>query len=418
MVAVRRTLARKIYYGWVITLTCFIATVAVFGSSYTFSVFYEPFLDSFDASRSEIALVFGAQTVLLYVVGVGMARLIEYRGQRLVIALSSAVLVVGLVWAAFARSYLELFLSLGVVSAVGLAGLYIVGWATLPQWFERRRGTATSVAASGTGVGLVVFPTVAEAVLAAHGWRTAMLALAGSMAVLLLLVVALFADSPAEVGADPRIEFGEGARGADEGEDHRGVRDVVVSTPFVLVFAGWLLIYVPFYVVLSHVVLHAVDVGVGRATGVLALTVLGLLTTVTRAGIGPLADRGGRVRTFLVCSVFLGGATVALAASATTRSVLAAAAAIGVGYGGAGGLLGAVTADLFGNRSVTTLFALLSLSFGFAGLVAPPLAGAWFEAAGSYEVAFAVSGLAGVAGTGCTALGARLSSRASVRTGR
>lgn len=407
----RHVLAQKVYYGWIITLACFLATVTVFGSSYSFSVFYGAFLDTFDASRSQIALVFGVQSGLIYLVGVGVARVIEYRGQRQVVTLSSGILLLGLGWAAFARSYLELFLALGIVAPIGMAGLYIVGWATLPVWFERRRGTAVSIAAAGTGVSLVVVPALVEQVMGVFGWRGAMLGLAGLMGALLVGAILLFVDSPAQVGADRSVEFGDAEDGTVEPLARDALQKIVFSTPFLLVLVGWLFIYAPFYVILSHVVLYATDIGVGQSVGVLALTIIGVMTTFVRLGIGPLADRVGRVTTFIGCSMLLGAASIGFAGGTTPVVMLGAAVGVGAGYGGAGGLLGAVTADLFGERSLNSLFGILSLSFGVSGLLAPPLAGLWYEYAGSYEVAFIVSGLVGVTGAGCVAVGMYLQNR-------
>jgi MFS family permease len=404
----REALARRFYYGWVVVVACFLASVTVFGTTYAFGVFYDVFIEAFAASRSRVALVFGVQSGLLYVSGVGAGRLVDRHGQRRVAAASGAVLVAGLVWTAFARSFAELLAAYGVVAAVGMAGLYIVSYATLPAWFERRRGTATGVASAGLGVGLLVVPPGADAVIAAFGWRRAILAVAGLVALLSFAVAVLFADRPSDVGADRSAEF-EVAPTAGEGDGDEAVDlgATVASGRFLLVFAGWTLVFAPLYVVLSHVVLHASSAGLGRGTGVLAIAVVGVTTTVARVGVGTLSDRLGRPRTFVACGTLLGSATVALAAARTVEAFLGVVAVFGVGYGGCGGLIGAVTADLFGNRALNTVFALLSVSFAVAGLAAPPLAGLWFETAGSYDLAFVAAGLLGVAGAGCVGLAAR-----------
>ena len=399
----RRALAGRFYYGWVVVVACFLASVTVFGTTYAFGVFYDVFIEAFDASPSRVALVFGLQTALLYVSGVGAGRMVDRHGQRRVAAASGALLAAGLVWTAFARSYAELLAAYGVVAAVGMAGLYIVSYATLPAWFGRRRGTATAVASAGLGVGLLAVPPGADLAIAALGWRRAVLAVAGLVALLSLLVAALFADDPAAVGADAADEFE--AREDDGAVD---VRATVASARFLLVFAGWTLVFAPLFVVLSHVVRHAASAGLGRSTGVLAIAVVGVATTATRLGVGPLSDRLGRPRTFVACATLLGGSTAALAAAPTPRGFLAVVAVFGVGYGGCGGLIAAVTADLFGNRALNTVFALLSVAFAVSGLAAPPLAGLWFEAAGSYEPAFVAAGLLGVAGAGSVALGTRV----------
>lgn len=407
----RVAIADRVYYGWVIVLACFLASVVVFGTSYAFGVFYDALLEAFDAPRSLLALVFGLQTTVIYTAGIGAGRLIERRGQRWVTAASAVVLVSGLVWTAFARTYLELLVSFGVVAAVGMSGLYIVGYATLPAWFERRRGAATGIASAGLGVGLLVIPPGADRVISAFGWRVAMLVVAGVVALLTLVIVLALVDRPEDVGATRDVEFPDAdGRSTDRGEMPAGrLREIVTSGPFLLVLVGWLLIFTPLYVVLSHVVLHAADIGLGRSTGVLAVALVGLTTTVARVGIGLLSDSFGRTTAFVACGALLGAATVSIGVVSTTWLFLASIALFGAGYGGCGGLLGAITADLFGNRSLNTLFAVLSLSFAASGLLAPTLAGVWFETVGSYRIAFVVAGALGVAGAASVGLAVRSS---------
>lgn len=43
--ALRRALARRIYYGWVIVVACLLASMVVFGTSYAFGVFFDSLLE-------------------------------------------------------------------------------------------------------------------------------------------------------------------------------------------------------------------------------------------------------------------------------------------------------------------------------------------------------------------------------------
>lgn len=404
----RRTLARRVYYGWVVVVACLLASVVVFGTTYAFAVFYDSFVETFESSATLLAVVFGVQTALIYVSGVGVSRLVERYGARRVAALSATLLVAGVAWTAIAQSYLELLVAFGVVAAVGMAGLYNVSYATLPRWFDRRRGTATALASTGLGIGLVVVPPGTNAVIAAHGWRTAMLALAGFIAVLSVVLVLLFADDPGAVDADTTGEFDDDS--TSEMAERADVPAIVLSRRFLVVLAGWTMIFAPMYVVLGHVVRHATTAGIGRSAGVLSIAVIGLTTTAGRISIGPISDRLGRPRTFVICGGLLGGATAALAVAPSPPLFLAVVAAFGIGYAGCGGLIGAVTADLFGNRSLNMLFAVLSTSFAFAGLPAPPLASLWYEFTGSYQLAFAAFGILGICGAGLVTLGIRMPS--------
>ena len=405
----RRRLADRVYYGWVVVGACLLAAMATYGTSYTFGVFYDAFIEQFGVGRGPLAFVFGLQTALIYVGGVGAGRAVDRYGGRRVAAVAGVLLVTGLGWAALARSYLELLAAFGVLAGLGMAGLYVVGYATLPQWFERRRGTASGIAAAGTGVGLVTLPGAADSLIASAGWRAALLAVAGAAGLLALLVVLLFADRHADVGADPAVEFEDRAEGvAPATPGDAGTRETIRSWPFLLVFLGWTFVYAPIYVLLSHVVLYATDAGFGRGTGVFAITVLGVTIVLARLGVGALSDRVGRVATFVASGALVGLSLFALPLAPTANAFLAGVAVFAVGYSGTGSLLSSTLADMFGNEGLNTVFGATSLAFAVTGLAAPPLAGYWFEAAGSYDPAFAAFGILGVVGAGCVLLAARL----------
>ncbi|MFC6939547.1 MFS transporter [Salinirubellus sp. GCM10025818] len=407
--ALRRRLAGRVYYGWVVVGACLLAAMAVYGTSYTFSVFYDSLVEQFGVGRGPLAFVFGLQTALIYVGGVAAGRATDRYGGRRVAAVSGIVLVVGLGWAALARSYLELLVAFGVLGGLGMAGLYVVGYATVPRWFERRRGTASALAAAGTGIGLVTLPGVADRLITTVGWRSALLAVAGGAGFLALAVVLLFADRHADVGADPAVEFegGVGTAPSSPGITD-GTRGTLRSVPFLLVFVGWTFAYAPIYVLVSHVVPYSTDAGFGRSTGVFAITVLGITIVLARLGVGALSDRIGRVTTFVASAGLIGAALLALPLATTPGTFLAGVVVFAVGYSGTGGLLSPVLADLFGNEGLSTVFGAASLAFALTGLLAPPLAGFWFEAAGSYAPAFRAFGALGIVGACCVLLAARL----------
>ncbi len=411
----RRALAERVYYGWIIVVACLLATTAVYGTSYAFGVFYDVFIAEFHVSRSLLAGVFGMQTALIYVVGVGAGRSVDRYGQRKTAAVSSVLFVVGLIWAAISRSYLELFIAFGLLSAVGMGGLFVVSFATIPLWFEARRGAASGIASAGLGIGMVVFPLGTNVLISSVGWRRSMLGIALAAAVLCFTFTVLFADRPDEVGADPTVEFGDGRSPFEtseirtDGQAQPTSLETITSARFLFVFLSWVLLSAPVYIVISHIVSYATIIGIGRSEGVLALTTVGVMATVARFGVGSLADRVGRIRTFIASTVVLGAAMIGVALAPTVTVFIGTIVVFGVGYGGCGSLFSPLVADLFGHDDLNTLFAVMSLAFAVAGLTAPPLAGLWFEVSGSYTWAFLITGLGAFVGAGCVAIASRLS---------
>lgn len=403
----RRALARRVYYGWVIVAACLLASMVVFGTSYAFGVFFEALLTEFDQSQAVVSAVFGIQTALLYCGAVVAGRFVDRVGRRTITAIGSVLLAAGLLWTALARSFVEVVLAFGVLTASGMAALYVIGYATVPLWFRRRRGTAAGIAAAGLGVGLVVIPPGSSVLIEAFGWRLALVCVAVAAVAVLAIVTGLIADRPEDVGVDPGTEF-SGSASSDNGADEPALSALVRSPPFLFMFVGWTFTFAPLYVVLSYAVLYASHAEIGARAGVLAITVVGITTTVARVGVGVLSDLVGRTRMFVACAALMGTASAVLVLAETAIVFLLIVAVFGVGYGGCGGLVGPIVADVFGNRGLNTVFSMMSLSFGVSGLFAPPAAGLIFENFGTYDPAFVAVGALGVIGALLALAGARL----------
>lgn len=409
--ALRRWTAARVYYGWVIALACFLGALVVFGMTYSFGVFADRLADSFAASRTRVSAVFGVHTFVIYAVAPFVGGLVDRYGPRRALLAGAALLGVGLAGASRAGSLLSFGVAYGLVVALGLSVVYVVAYATVPRWFGRRRGAANGVATAGLGAGLLAVPPAASVLVAAVGWRGTFLVLAAGLVGVLMVVAALFVDGPEAVGADASVEFPDGRPERESlapRERAARVRTVVRSRPFLLVLAGWVCVYATLYVVMGHLVFYVTDAGMVRQVGAWAIGAIGVVTSLSRLGVGALSDRLGRVRTFVACSAWMGLTVAALSLAGTPAGVVVVAAAFGVGYGGNGALLSPLVADLFGEADLATLYGAMSLAFAVAGLAAPPLAGATYEALGTYEPVFLAVGALGLVGAGLVWIAGRL----------
>ncbi|MFC7239186.1 MFS transporter [Saliphagus sp. GCM10025317] len=396
------------YYGWVVTTACFIGTFVIFGVSYSFGVFFEPLASDFDLSRGATSLVFSVQTLMIYVGAALFGGVADRYGVRRVMGTGVVLLALGLLWTSEANSITTLGLAYGVITALGMGLIYVVSYATVPRWFERRRGFASGIATAGLGVGMVAVTPVATLLIARYGWRRAYLALVAGLVALLVVATVLIEDDPRERGV-PASEFPAGypeTRSRSRGwlEQARDIVSIATGRRFLLVFFGWILIYGTLYVTLVHLVAHVTDLGLDARIGALALTIIGATTAASRMAIGFASDRLGRNRTFIGCSILMAVSTFALPVLSSPAGFVAFAAVFGAAYGGNGALLSPLTVDLFGPDDANALFGVVSLSFAVSGLFAPPLAGASYDLFGTYTPAFVAAGVAGLAGAALTGL--------------
>ena len=399
-----------LYYGWIVVVGCFLGSFVVFGLSYSFGVLADAILAEFGRSRGLTSVAFGVQTVTLYVGGVGVGVLVDRYGTRRMLVVGGIVLCAGLVATSLAGSLWLFVLAYGVLTGVGLSVVFVVSYATVPRWFDRRVGLAGGLASAGLGVGMLVVAPATDALIARLGWRPTMLVLAAGTALAIAGAVALVRDRP-DPATVPENEFDGGFDEEETLTVREGLSDVLRiarSPSFLTLFLGWVLVYSTLYVVLSHLVLHVVDLGISRGVGAAALGALGGASAAGRIVIGHAADRVGRVRTFATCSAVMGVATLSLVGSRSATAILAFALVYGLAYGGNGALLGPLTADLFGRGNLNATFGLMSGAFAVSGLLAPYLAGVAHDLLGTYDPAFVVSGLAALAGAGAVLGAARL----------
>ena len=400
----KRLLNADVYYGWVVATAGFGAATVLFGLSFSFAVFLDPLLRAFPVGSGTVSLVFGVQTFVLYTGSVPGGTVVDTIGARRSALLATVLVVGGLVGASVAQRFVVLLVWYGVVTGLGMGLLYVVAYTVVPRWFDRHRGLATGFASSGLGIGLLVIPPVAAWLVEGVGWRGAYLWLGIGAGAILLAATYLLADSPQGVGEDTQHEFPYGEppelTRTPLREQVRAVSDIATSRAFLAILIGWLFVWAPLYVLMNHVVRFATETSLPTGTGVAALSLIGVTTSLARIGVGSASDRLGRVRTFVVSAALVALAVPALTLVDGRPAFFTLAVVFGIGYGGAGALLSPLVAELFGAENLGTVFGLASVAFAVSGLSAPALAGLLFDAVGSYTPVFWAAGAVGLLGAG------------------
>ncbi len=193
------------YYGWVVVgavgLTLGTST-AVAGA--VFSLFVEPWSDEFGWSRTAIVGAFSFATVLAAVAGPVVGRATDRYGGRVILG-GGALLIGGSLIALAFVTTLALFYMAFAVGRVAMMNMQNLASPTVvANWFVRRRAFVMAVMLSGNTVGMGLWPLLGGIVLAAHGWRVAILVLGGIVSVLAVVpLVLIVARRPEHIGLQP-----------------------------------------------------------------------------------------------------------------------------------------------------------------------------------------------------------------------
>src|SRR5260221_10848060 len=121
------------------------------------------------------------------------------------ITLSALLLIAAGLLLSLAMAHVwQLVLLWGVVIGLG-TGLtaLVLGVTVATRWFSTRRGLVTGLLTASSATGQLVFLPLLASVSGQFGWRVAVMMVCGALALVVLAVLTLLRDRPADVGLEP-----------------------------------------------------------------------------------------------------------------------------------------------------------------------------------------------------------------------
>lgn len=391
----------KFFYGYVILALCFLNMVVMRGVNGSFSVYYLALLDEFSWSHSDAASVASAN-FLVYALAsplVGLA--FDRLGPRVLMPLGGLLVGVGLLLSSFAGSLWNLYISYGLITAIGQGALGFVGHtALISYWFVRRRGTAIGVATMGQGMGALIMIPLTQQLIDLIGWRsTYMVTAALILAAIVPANALLQRRRPEEVGQFPDGDNHPATdMGGQQGKLRARNRDwtlraAAVSFPFWSITIGHLALGTAVFMINTHVVAHYASVGLDKLSAAFVAGLIGFVRIGGTALWGFVSDRMGRDKAYglatLVALIGIGCLIVTPVGSPLWFAYLTAVV-YSIGQSAGTPTYGAVIADVFSGRKIGLIFGFLEVSFGLGSALGAWVGGYLFDLTGSYAWPFAL----------------------------
>ena len=359
-------------YGWVVVGAAFTLMFVGFTAAYSFAAFFSAFESEFGAARGHIALVFSVAAFVWFLLGAPGGVVADRIGPRRVALIGVASLVAALWLASEARSLTVLYLTYSIGIGVGVGLVYVPSIGAVQPWFGANRAFASGLAVAGIGAGNIAGPLLAAWWIGLFGWRGAYMALT-------FFVLLLGGGAALLIRQHPGISASATPPGIPLGAAMR-------TRSFWFIYVSLILSCVGLFVPMVHLSPYAQDAGYSEAQGVLLVSLIGLGSLLGRFTIGGVADRLGRIPS--LGAMYLGlGLMLVLWWSTKTWWVLAVFALVfGICYGAYVALVPTIVMDLYGARSVSGIIGTLYTGAGLGTLIGPWLAGAAFDAYGSYSL--------------------------------
>jgi len=408
---------RDVFYGWRIVAAAFVIHGLSGGLFFhAFGAYFVFLQNEFGWSRALIAGAFSLSRLESGFLGPLQGWLINRFGSRACVTVGLVIFAFGFFAFALidnATTFYAAFVAIALGS--GLCGFLTINL-VLINWFERKRSTAISLAATGGSVAGLMVPLVAWA-LSTYGWRTTAIASG-----VLLLVFGLPAAQVIRQAPEPHGYLPDGRKSAEGASDGGGghgapvtggtggftARQALRTPAFWLLAAGHGLALMSVSSLAAHLIPYLVN-QVAMSVE-LAATMVAVLTgaSVVIHLIGGFV--GDRVNRRFLATACMAGHTAALLVLVAATDIIGVAIAVaiqGTAWGFRGPLMTPLRADYFGRRAMATLEGWAAM-VTTAGLTIGPISvGVITDRTGDYRIAFLFVAAMAAVGMACFGLAAR-----------
>jgi len=331
----------------------------------------------FGATRGAVSLAFTLIMLGFGLGGVATGRITDRFGIVLAMALSISFLGIAYILAGLSTTLWQ-FIAVHFLIGLGTSATFAPLMAEVSHWFERYRGLAVGIVASGNYVGGTIWPPLVNWGTQVTGWRTTHIAIGIFCAVTMSLVLLAL-----------RARIG-GATLRDHENAPPPRVDLRLSTNALttLLCVAGISCCVAMAMPQVHIVAYCGDLGYGVARGAEMLSLMMAFGVVSRIGSGFLADRIGGIRTLLIGSVAQGFALLFYLFFDGLASLYVISAMFGLCQGGIVPSYAIIVRESMPAREAATRVGLVILASVFGMSFGGWVSGVIFDATGSYAAAF------------------------------
>ncbi len=335
----------------------------------------------FGVQRGTASLPYTMTMLGIAIGGIGMGRLADRFGIVRPLTIATLALAGGFILSSQVRTLWEFILVQGlVIGMAGSAATFGPLIADISHWFNRRRGIAVAICASGNYLAGTIWPPLLQAVIADHGWRTAHVGI-GVICLVTMLPLILLLRRPSPIERGPAVVALSGVTGAPLASTSTGLLQTL------LIIAGFACC-VAMAMPQVHIVAYCADLGFGPARGAEMLSLMLGLGVVSRIASGWIADRIGGAATLLVGSALQCLTLILYLPFDGLMSLYVVSALFGLSQGGIVPSYAIIVRERFPATEAGTRVGLVIMATIVGMAVGGWLTGAIYDLTGSYQTAF------------------------------
>jgi MFS family permease len=350
-------------------------------SMYVVSVVLPAVQSEFGIGRASASLPYTLMMVCLGLGGLLTGRLADRHGLTPVLWLGALAVLGGFVGAAFSSSIWAFGLAHAVMGFIGGSATFAPLLADTALWWNRRRGIAVAVCASGNYVAGALWPPIVQYGIDTIGWRPTYMALGVVCGLGMLALSLRMRQRPPAIQA---VAAGTPAAAVDRTRPFGLAPAVALGLLCVAGVACCVAMAMP----QVHIVAYCTDLGFGAAQGAQMLSLMLACGVVSRLVFGLICDRIGGIRTLLLGSALQGVALLLFLPYDGLVPLYVISALFGLFQGGIVPTYAIIVREYFAPTRASVLVGAVIMATLIGMALGGWLSGFIFDITGSYHAAF------------------------------
>ena len=368
------------------------------GSLFLIAVTLKDLAAEFGWPREVPSLAFSLQFIGGGLGGILMGYLLDRLGAVVLPVIATFAVVSGSILTTLVDAQWQLFaVYLILFGFLGQGSLYAPLMANISKWYERRRGMAVGIVASGQSLAGIVWPPIFGVAVTEVGWRYGFIGFGLIAAAIMLPMCLIFIRKPPDTETLIAAEASEGA--GSKGRPRHGARRSETSLSYlqlqIVLCVAIIGCCISMALPLAHLVAYATDIGLPLTDAVTVLSVTLMAAFTSRVLlVGLLSDRFGGLWALFIFSALQAAMVALLAYADSTILLYVIGIGFGLGYGGIFPVYAVIIREYMppdeaGRRTgVVFLFGAVSMGLGSW------MGGALFDTTGSYDLPFLIGVIA------------------------
>ncbi|KAJ9070714.1 hypothetical protein DSO57_1004945 [Entomophthora muscae] len=354
------------WYKYLVVLAGFCSMFSIYGTIYSYGLYLVEYDKIYGKSYGKLSFLVTTCSCISMILAPFSGKVADALGYRWCIFLGGELFALGLLLASISTEIWQLILTQGVLMGIGSAFVFIPAISAPATWFTERRGLATGIASTGSGIGGLVMPLLTQSSLEKHGVAST-LRLTSLLCAIVFICAGLVLKTPDSLRSRPAISL-------SIFRDYRFCAFFIGEMFFAFGFLVPILLLPGFA---NHIQLPVKD-------GALALSILNFLSAGGRILFGFLADRLGAIHVIIFCSAAAALANIFIWPFSTDLpSLITFSVVYGLCSGGFVALVPITLASLFGVESMASTTGLVYFGSALPVLVGTPICRKILEVASS-----------------------------------